>query len=78
MAQTICLASFGPVLVISVLPVAYVVYYKCIYCRILVSVKKNTKEIKKNTPMAQTTRLASFGPVLVISVLPVAYVVYIL
>src|SRR5882762_4623065 len=76
MAQTTPDASFGPVLVISVLPVAYFVYYNFIYCKTLVSIKKTRNKKIKNSPMAQTTRLASFGPVLVISVLPVAYFVY--
>ena len=75
MAQTTRLASFGPVLVISVLPVAYFMYYSLMYCTTLVSVKKKRRKVKKYSPRAQTTRLASFGPVFTISAHPVAYFV---
>ena len=48
MAQTTRLASFGPVLIVSIVLVAYFVYYKCIYYKILVSIfNKKTKEILK-------------------------------
>jgi hypothetical protein len=76
MAQTTRLASFGPVLVISVLPVAYFVYYNFIYCKTLVSIKKTRNKKIKNSPMAQTTPDASFGPVLVVAGLSVTYFVY--
>ena len=66
MAQTTHLASFGPVLVMSDLPVS-------ILCKLHLNVDlvyiKNTKKFKKNSPMA------SFGPVLLISVHHVAYLV---
>jgi hypothetical protein len=72
MAQMTPDASFGPVLIVSVLPVASFVDYNFRYYKTLLSIKKNERNIKKDSPMAQTMLDASFGPVLVISVLPVA------
>jgi hypothetical protein len=46
MAQTTRLASFGPVLVISVLPIAYFMYYNFMYCKTLVSDKKKRRKVK--------------------------------
>jgi hypothetical protein len=43
MAQTTPDASFGPVLVISVLPTAYFVDYNCRYYKTLVSNEKKNK-----------------------------------
>ena len=77
-AQTARLVLFGPVLVISIFPVAYFVCITTVYSIIhwlVFKKKKHTKELKKGSPMAQTTCPESFGPVLVISVLPVAYFV---
>jgi hypothetical protein len=47
MAQTTPDASFGPVLVISVLPNAYFVDYSCRYYKTLVSIYKKRKKFKK-------------------------------
>jgi hypothetical protein len=48
MAQTTPGVSFGPVLIISVLPVAYFVDYSRRYYKILASIEKN-EENKKTT-----------------------------
>ena len=52
MAQTTCLALFGPVLVIIGLPVAYFMYYNVYtmkYKLVLEKKKHNIKKIKKLT-----------------------------
>ena len=72
MAQMMRLVSFGPVLIMSDLPVSILcklhLYVDLVYI-------KNTKKFKKNSPMAQTMPDALFGPVLLISVQHVMYLV---
>ena len=47
MAQTTCLASFGPVFAVPVQSVAYLVTSTCIYNKCIVSTKKKNKRKKK-------------------------------
>ena len=71
MAQTTRLASFGPVLIIVGLPVAYFVYYNVYTMKYKLVLEKKHKIKKiKNSPMAQTMPDTLFGPVLFISILP--------
>ena len=57
MAQTTRLASFGPVLIISVLPVAFFVDYNRIYYKTLVCIYKNKIKIKKMKEIEKLTHL---------------------
>ena len=78
MAQTTWDASFGPVLAVATLPVAYFVGRNLYVQYDFSLVKKNAKKRKKNSPRAQTTRLASFGPIIVIPSIVVVVVVVVL
>ena len=60
------LASFGPILIVHTLHIAYFVAKTCMHNNNLDCCKKDKEFLKKSSPMAQTTRLALFGPVIVI------------
>ena len=62
MAQTMHVASFGPIFALSTQFFAYLDISIGVYNRTLVSIKKKRRKQEKYSPKAQTTHLASFGP----------------
>ena len=74
-AQTMCLASFGPVFTVLAQPDSNFNIRSYIYNIALISIQDIKEKIKKYSPMAQTTPDALFGPVFIVSAHPVVYLV---